>query len=144
MPEKLLLVVADSSRARFFTSSNGQAKFHEHDDLMHPASRLHAQELTTDLPGSGFAPGGAKHGFTSRVSVKDAERQAFAREISAFIEKQRVERRFTELMLVASPSLLGDLRSSLSQATRATITQTVDKNLVRQDLSTILSAMNLN
>ena len=43
------IVVADSSRARIF-SKNGRTPLREEAGFIHPESRLHEQDLTSDAP----------------------------------------------------------------------------------------------
>lgn len=139
MQKTLLLVVADSSRVRFFTSVNGHGNFREHDDMTHPAARVHTQQLTTDFPGSGFSPGGSRHGFSNRVSVKEHERMVFAKEVAEYVEQARINGEFSEMVLIASPAFLGELRSALSPGAAALIKKTVGKNLVTRKIDHIIA-----
>jgi protein required for attachment to host cells len=126
------IVVADSSRARFF-SKNGRSPFTEVAGLIHPESRLHEQELTSDLPGSdggGAGAGAQRHGRASKVSPKRHEAITFSKQVADHLESARSEGRFQRLFVVAPPAFLGLLRDHFSSALGTLVTGEVNKNLV--------------
>jgi len=125
------VLVADKSRARIF-SKNGRSPFREETSLIHPESRLHEQDLTSDLPGSdgGGNGGGQRHGKGPRVSPKRHEAQVFCKQVADHLEAARADRRFQRLLVVAPPAFLGLLREQFSQPLGALVTREVNKNLV--------------
>lgn len=125
------VLVADKSRARIF-SKNGRSPFREEETFIHPESRLHEQDLTSDLPGSdgGGNSSGQRHGKGPRVSPKRHEAQVFCKQVADHLESARAEQRFQRLLVVAPPAFLGLLREQFSPPLGALVTREVNKNLV--------------
>jgi protein required for attachment to host cells len=125
------VVVADSSRARIF-SKNGRTPLREEAGFIHPESRLHVQELTSDLPGSdGATRGGQRHGKAQRTSPKRHEVETFSKQVAEHLEAARSEGRFQRLWVVAPPAFLGLLRDQFSAALGTLVNGEVNKNLVQ-------------
>lgn len=126
------VLVADSSRARIF-SKNGREPFREEAGFIHPESRLHEQELTSDLPGSdgGGNSSGQRHGKGSRVSPKRHEAITFSKQVADHLEAARADGRFGRLLIVAPPAFLGLLREHFTPALGTLVTQEINKNLVQ-------------
>jgi protein required for attachment to host cells len=125
------VLVADSSRARIF-AKNGRQPFREEAGFIHPESRLHEQELTSDLPGSDGGNGaGQRHGKAQRVSPKRHEAITFSKQVADHLEAARSDGRFQKLLIVAPPAFLGLLREHLSPGLGALVTQEINKNWVQ-------------
>jgi protein required for attachment to host cells len=136
------VVVAESSRAKLFAWDKPSAPLRELEDLTHPESRLHEQELTTDLPGRAFdSAGEGRHAMGQVVSPKQEEAVRFAKTIGDRLESGRVEGCFEKLILVAAPQFLGLLRDSLSDNTKKLVVKEINKNLVQHDAAEIRSRL---
>jgi len=126
------ILVADSSRARIFTAATPSAPLEELEDLTHPESREHEQDLVTDLPGKHRNDTGiGAHGFQDEVEPKEQETINFAKYLARHLDDNRKKNRFQRLILVAAPSFLGLLRNELPDTTRKTVIYTLDKNLTQ-------------
>ena len=134
------IVVAESARARILTKSGRGGKLQEFEDFSHPESRMHATELSSDLPGRTFdSHGEGRHGMEQPTDPKEQEAQAFAVEIARRVDRGRREGSFDSLILIAAPKFLGRLRSELSKPTRDALIGELDKNLVEADDETLES-----
>lgn len=132
------VVVAESSHARIFHCEKPGAELEEETSLVHPESRLHAQDIHSDLPGRVFDSGGeGRHAMYPNTDPKRHEAEVFARELISHIESARAGGKFEELILAASPSFLGLLRERMSNALRQQLTHTLAKNLVNLDKTVI-------
>lgn len=133
------IVVADSARARIFTPiRQGQALELVHERL-HPGSRAHERELTTDRPGRTFdSEGPGRHAMSETVSPKEHEAWKLCHQLVEDIETARAQGRFDRLVLVAGPSFLGQLRKTLSDPAARLIANTVNKNLAQMEPPDIL------
>ena len=101
------IVVADASRARIFSSNGNLSQMQEVETLAQPASRLHEQELTSDLPGRAFdSTGRGRHAMGQTVDPKKQQAIAFAKEIADHLEDERKQQSFEHLILIAAPSML--------------------------------------
>ncbi len=135
---KYWVVVAESSHARIFHCSKPGAALVEETALVHPESRLHAQDIHSDLPGRVFDSGGeGRHAMSPDTDPKRHEAEVFARELIAHIESGRTSGKFEELVLAAAPACLGLLRERMSSALRQRVIHTVSKNLVHEDKAVI-------
>lgn len=132
------VVVADSTRARILLAENAIGPLREIETLVHPESRLHAQELTTDTPGRVFDSGGqGRHAMGQPVDPKHQERIDFARELTQHLEQARRRGDLRQLIIVASPQVLGELRKAFSPETARLVTQELDKNLAQRGIDEI-------
>jgi len=127
------VLVADKSRARIF-SKNGRSPFREEESFIHPESRMHEQDLTTDLPGReggrANSTSSQRHTVQRRFSPKQHEAVVFCKQVADHLESARAEQRFQRLLVVAPPAFLGMLRDQFSPSLGALVTGEVNKNLV--------------
>lgn len=131
-------VVANSTRARVIAITGRQGQPTEIAAWVHPESRLHEQELTSDLPGRSFdSHGQGRHAVSARTSPKELEARHFAREIVERLDKARGDRVFDRLVLVAPPQFLGLLRKNLSAPMTKLIAAEVAKDLTTLEATRI-------
>lgn len=132
--EKTWILVADSSRARIFTAKTPTSPLNEIQTLTHPEGRLHARDLTTDLPGREAGnPDHSHHGLSIRTDPKKQEAIIFARHISQQLDEARKNHSFDQLIIIAEPAFLGLLREHMSSTTAKLITLELNKNLSKQN-----------
>lgn len=128
------LIVADSSKARFFSMESRTGPIEETKCIAHTEARLHEQNMTSDSPGrdSGKNVEGT-HTYQSKISPKEQENINFAREIAAELDTARKENIFKQFVLVASPAFLGKLREQMNEHTRKMVSFELAKNLSHLD-----------
>ena len=126
---KTWVVVADNSRARIFTVETPSSPLIEIDSIVHPEARMHDRDITSDLPGRGAGSGGSRHSYETETDAKEYENMGFARRIALFLDDSRKGDRCKNLVIVAAPGLLGNLRGELNDQTRKMVTLELDKNL---------------
>lgn len=131
------IVVADGSRARIFEVGSSST-LHETETLTHPESRLHEQELTSDLPGRSFdISGEGRHAMGKTVEPKEHEVEIFARQIADHLEKARIDNRLARLVVIAGPSMLGELRSAFGSELKKLVDTEIDKDLTQHSVEDI-------
>jgi len=129
-----LLIVADTSRARFFLLVSRTGPIEETKSIVHAEARLHEQDMTSDLPGRGSGKGGeGQHAYQNKISPKEQENINFAREIAAELDKARKENKFKQFVLVAAPEFLGKLRDQMTTQTHKLVCFELAKNLAHLD-----------
>lgn len=132
------VLIADSSHARIFEAESSKGPLKELTDLVFPEGRLHAQKLTSDLPGRSFdSKGSGRHDLEERTDIKESEAINFARIINEYLEQSRVKGSFRRLVVAATPSFLGILRKTLNTNTSKLVTQEIGKNLVKLDVDDV-------
>lgn len=136
--KKIWILVADSSRARIYAADSGLKEMEEVQGLTHPESRMHAQTMTTELPGRMSASAaGSRHTFEDHTPVKEQEKDEFAREVAEALEKGRRQGDYHKLAVIAAPDFLGVLRQHLSAQVRKLVVEEVNKNLTKGTLEDI-------
>jgi len=126
------VVVAESSRAKIYQMDKKNLPLKELSGFSHTSSRLHEQNLTSDLPGRTHdSHGQASHKLEKSMSSKEHESAVFARSLGQHLDSARTSGKFDKLIIMSPPSFLGQLRKQLSNATNRHVVSEIDKNLVR-------------
>lgn len=128
-----MIVVADSTRARIFTADSAHSPLVEIETMAHPEGRLHDRDITSDLPGKdtgGNVSGG--HAYQERTDPKKHELVVFAKRVADHLNAARSANKLSNLLLVAEPAFLGELRMHLSTETSEKVVFELDKNLTHQ------------
>lgn len=126
------IVVADSTRARFFTAESPSSPLIENETLAHPEGRLHDRDMTSDLPGKNSSGNGAGgHTYQNQTDPKKHEMSVFAKHVADHLDTKRNANELIKVILVADPAFLGELRSQLSNATNEKVVYELNKNLAR-------------
>jgi protein required for attachment to host cells len=119
MTTPVWVVVSSRTTARFLAASSPLGELRQVEAMEHPEGRLHARELTSDLPGRAFdSKGGGRHALENEVDPERHEAVQFARRVAARLESARVRGEVERLILIAPPEFLGFLRSALTAPTR--------------------------
>lgn len=132
------IAVANAARARVLQADSPTGELHEVASYVHPAARLHEQELTSDLPGRSFdSAGEGRHAMEEPHSPKEHEADKFAQELAERLEQGRTRHLYQRLILIAGPAFLGRLRKHLSAEAAACVTLELDKDLTQTDLAAL-------
>jgi protein required for attachment to host cells len=132
------VLVAESSRAKFYTARNRSAPITEIEALAHPEGRLHEGDLVSDSAGSdGGSVGQGRHIMNDKTSAKEQEACGFAKDLANRLDSARNRGEFSKLVLVAPPFFLGLLRDNLSKEVMAMVSNQVHKNLVQKPAETV-------
>lgn len=141
------ILVADSTRARIFTTESSSSPLEEIEDFSHTEGRLHDREITSDLPGKIKSVGGGGHAFEQPTDPKKHEAENFAHRVAQFLVDAHNENRFEQLLIVAAPSFLGLLRNHLPEQIKQLVRFELDKEItmlsaadIRQHLPQYLSS----
>ncbi len=125
-----MIVVADSTRARIFTADSASSPLNEIETMAHPEGRLHDRDITSDLPGKDIGGGGSGgHAYQSKTDPKKHELAEFAKRVADHLNDARNANKLSNLLLIAEPTFLGELRAHLSHATKEKVVFELDKNL---------------
>ena len=136
MPQqkRVWILVADAARARFFASGGEVDGIRAVDDseLENTDLLRHTRDAGSDRPGRSYeSVGGARHAQEPRIDLHRQEKERFARKIADFIATSARSDRFDELILVAPPQLLGELRDALDQQAASRVMREVAKDLMK-------------
>lgn len=138
MKNDVWVVVANSTLAKIFKAETVK-QLKEIETLIHPASRQHARDLTSDLPGRTFESTrtGTRHAMEPKTNPKQVEYEIFAKEVSHYLNQGFANGQYKKVYLAASPSFLGLLRQHLDTKTSQAIVNELDKDLTELETSQI-------
>ncbi len=132
------LVVADNSRARFFSMESRTGPIEETKSIVHTEARLREKSMASDAQGRGSGKGGeGMHAYQDKISPKEQENINFAREITSELDKARKQNKFRQFVLVAAPGFLGKLRDQMNKETQKLASFELAKNLAHLDAEDI-------
>lgn len=124
------VLVADASRARIFEAPLPKDGLTEIEELVHPASKMHPQDMASDEPGvSHDRVGQGVHGMEQETDIKKQEAMRFAKEVVDKITALQQKKDYAKLYVIAAPAFLGLLRNKFSNPTKNIIVDEISKNL---------------
>ena len=126
------IVVADGARTQVFVN-NGQGTGLK-SALPHAliSDNRPSGELATDRPGRAFdSAGPGRHAMQPSTDPQRHQQKTFAKEIAKMLDEQHSKKAFDQLIIVAAPRMLGDLRDALTQQIRQLVIGEVDKDLTK-------------
>ena len=146
MPKTVTWVlVADGARARVLENSGrgtGLVRAFP-DEFIDETAMGKISDIMTDKRGRTHdSAGPGRHGMEPPTDAKRHAKFVFARELARLLDDAAKRHRFDQLILVAAPKSLGDLRAHLSGNVRNRIKAEIDKDLTHvpeHDLSKHLS-----
>jgi protein required for attachment to host cells len=136
------IVVANSGAADIYSADSANARPELWRHLEHAGSRSKGSDLVSDRPGRSFdSAGQGRHAMETRHTPKEVESENFARELGELLEHGRVKSLYEELILVAPPDFLGQLRKASSDGVHAVVVAELAKNLAGEDIETICQGL---
>lgn len=103
------------------------------EDIPFPKGRLKNSDIDADRPGYAFdSTGQGKHALSRENDPKTQAAKEFAKQLSTKLRDGRVRHSFDNLVLLAEPSFLGELRAHLDKETSALVSSAIPKEI--QDL----------
>ncbi len=128
---KVWIVVADGARARILRAEGADHRIVPVREEVSETARLKAMDLMADKPGrtQNRLHDQGRHAMEPDTDPKRVEKERFARHLAGLLEQELHRGRFNELVLVAAPRTIGDLRAALSDRVRQAVRQEVAKDL---------------
>jgi len=144
MKTDIWVVVANSAVARIFKLENLHS-LKELETLIHPGSRQHARDLTSDKPGRTFdsTHSGTRHAMEPKTNPQQVEFDEFAKQLSKHLNLACVNGPCKKIYLAANPAFLGLLRQHLNDQTMHLIAEQVDKDITQLTPSEITKHFNI-
>ena len=134
VPNNALVVVADGGKALFLRAKAGPAAA-GHDTAV---TTLHELEklMPGDIPLQG--PSGSR---PEEQSVKQTSEASFANHVAKHLEAMARAGNAADIVLVADPHTLGELRAALHKSVSDKVAFTLDKDLTKHSLPDIAKAL---
>ena len=130
-PLTLRIVIADGEHARFVQpdADNALRTVGSFDSA---SAHLRSRDIGSDRPGRTFESGAsARHAVGPRHDPHAMEKEKFVRLVGEQINAASGRDEFDELLLVAPPRALGELREALDPATATKLVGALEKDLVK-------------
>jgi protein required for attachment to host cells len=107
------IVIADGSRARLFEQTAPEERWRELRAWVNPATRLRTESLAFDQLGRASKGQPGATSFVPRTTPRQREHRRFAHELARHLDLGVRSGQCDGLVLIASNSLLGELRQAL-------------------------------
>jgi protein required for attachment to host cells len=132
MSDTTWVLIADASRARVFEHSRSLQSLTLAFEDDRPEHRDRSLSGPSDRRGRVHdSVGQARHAMEPHTPLDERNRESFARELTERLATGANEQRYGQLLLVASPSMLGALRSHLDENLRERVIAEIDKDLTK-------------
>lgn len=124
------VVVTDGAGYRIFSCSRPGTSMILLEQRTFPDAKKTSQEIGSDRPGRYHGGhNSSRHAFENRVDWHVQAEREVAREVAQLLNQRRRDKRFDELVLVAPPRALGDMRSFLNAKLFGSKITEIDKDL---------------
>jgi protein required for attachment to host cells len=131
--KRIWVVVADGTRARFFTPGETLRGLKSAGpiELAAPDGNRYSRDLKSDRPGRNFssARGGVRHSIEPQHDYHKLEKHKFTVQVAEILDKAVAEDAFDGLVLVAPRRSLGEFRDVLPGRVKARIRHELGKDL---------------
>jgi protein required for attachment to host cells len=130
-PQTVRVAIADGEHARFVQPDVNNA-LRTVGSVDSASAHLRSRDLGADRPGRSFESGNsARHGVGQRHDLHTMAKEKFVRLVGAQLNTASDRDEYDELLLVAPPRALYELRDALSPGTRAKLIGMLEKDLVK-------------
>jgi protein required for attachment to host cells len=137
LPHGAWVFVGDGQRALFLINE-GDGKF---PDLRRLAVEEHkdppSREQGSDAPGRAFSSVGGIRSAVEETDWHELEKERFAASIADRINKAAQSGAFSQIVIVAPPKILGELRREFTKETEAKVIAEVPKDLTHHTIAEI-------
>jgi protein required for attachment to host cells len=124
------IAIADSAKARIYASTGPRLKLELVHELDSEAARRLTQDLVTDKPGRSFASASPRRsGMEPPSDPQDLEKHKFVRDLVGYLDAAAQDDSFDDLILVAAPRTLGEIRKLMNGQAAARVRTELDKDL---------------
>lgn len=131
-PKITWILIANGGRAHILSSTGSGTGIEEVDGMSFENPNPPARDIMADKQGRAFDRfGGGRHAMEYPSDPAEQSAQEFARYLDGILQKAVSKNSFDRLAIVATPSMLANLRQSLSPDVRARISAEVDKDYTK-------------
>jgi protein required for attachment to host cells len=125
------ILIANTSFAKLYANHGPQKGLELIKELDHPESREKGSDLVSDRPGHNQGHGNGHGSFVQATDPKQREAERFALELSKELEHGRTTNQFERLIIAASPSFMGTLKSKLPTHVMGMVSDSIEKDYTK-------------
>ena len=130
-PLTLRIAIVDGEHARF-VQPDADNMLRTVGSFDSASAHLRSRDIGSDRPGRAFeSAASARHAIGARHDLHTLEKEKFVRLVSEQLSAASARGEFDELLLVAPPRVLHELREALDAATQVKLVGTLEKDLVK-------------
>lgn len=130
--DRTWILIADASRAKVLLYRGPGHKLKTVEGMSLAFDHKQASDILSDKPGRSFESIGAtRHAVSPRSDPERLEEKRFAHEIAERLDTEARNASFERLIVVAPPTMLGDLRQALTPRLTHLLGATLDKDLTK-------------
>jgi len=133
------VVVADGAVAQLYVSNDEATALvaSELPGLEAEETHRHARDVTSDRPGRSFssAGGGTRHAIEPQHDYHKMEKHKFTAAVAKALDSACAAHAFDQLVLVAPPRTVGEMRTLLSKRVQARLGQVVAKDMTKASVA---------
>jgi protein required for attachment to host cells len=131
-PPRIWVLIADGGRAKVLESVRPGIPLREVQGLAFTNDLPRSRDILADRPGRSFeSVGGARHAQEYPADPHRELKRGFAGKLSRVLESRFHGNQFDELVVIAPPSFMGDLRDAWSSAVRSRISCELTRDLTK-------------
>ncbi|HSM43171.1 MAG TPA: host attachment protein [Afifellaceae bacterium] len=124
------ILIADGNRARIVKNDGPGLGIDAVDDQLYEREHHKTSDIMADRPGRSFdSAGSGRHAMEYSTDPERVEQREFARTLVEALEAAHRKDAFRQLVIVAPPQMLGDLRAELTDGLKTLVHAEVNKDL---------------
>ena len=138
-------LIANRGGAKILASEGGLRNLRLLEEIPHPEGRhdTEGDRESRDTGGRGTGDQQSRGGHNKTDSASHVA-QLFAKNLAAVLRKGRADNAYTKLVLVAESRFLGELRSSMDDATQKTVEREIEKDIYKFSIGHIQNYLSEN
>lgn len=126
------ILIADGARARLLVNKGYNSGLEPALAEEFIADNRPSRDLISDRPGRTFDRGGqGRHAMEAPTDPHRHEQQIFAQTLAHLLEEHRLTNSYDQLIIVAPPKTLGDLRGEFTKPVSDLIVDELNKDLTK-------------
>ena len=132
-----LVLVADGRKSLFLRNEGDEDYLNLVVEDQRAQAGLEDRDLKSDAPGRAMSQVSGRQSTMEEPDYHQIEEDRFAKETAALLSKRVQHSEFEQLIIVAPPRTLGELRQHYDKAVEAKIVAEVDKDLVNHPIDKV-------
>jgi protein required for attachment to host cells len=123
------ILIADRGRARVFARNPDEESWSKVQSFDFPEGRLRYGETQSDRPSLNISQGEGRYAPEPHADFRHTTAAAFSKDLVAYLERARLEKRFDFLWVAAPPLFLGEWRDHVTHTLKPLVRREWGKDL---------------
>ena len=124
------ILIADASRARILKNDGPGRGLDAIEDMIFQGENRKLKDIMADKPGRSYdSVGGGRHAMEYKSDAEHEDERAFANTLITVLQEAHGRKDYDQLILIAPPKMLGDIRAVLPDTLKAVTSAEINKDL---------------